>query len=188
LVYQALINSDLAKRIGFKKLFVDIMLLGDKLSYSKITEDYAAELGDLNRFGLLENAAAFHRVMEANDRHLIVNPYRTFADKLIQKVQGLAPFTEETQLVAECRAHLTAYDDYILGLRINQALYEEQEKKFEKRMAELQAAYDDKVKKLLAAADRAGLLAAYTAELNRPTLVVESGPMLIEAAAGEGEE
>lgn len=50
LVYEALKNSDLAKRLGFKKLFIDKMLGGDKSEYNEIAEDYAAELEELDRF------------------------------------------------------------------------------------------------------------------------------------------
>ena len=70
-------------------------------------------------------------------------------------------------MIAECRAHLTAYDDFIFGLRVNQALHEQQEQMYRQKVAELQAACHDKIRQLLMAADRAGVLPVLAAELQR---------------------
>ena len=44
LVYESLINSDLAKRIGFKKLFIERMLNDRVYLYDAVVELYEAEL------------------------------------------------------------------------------------------------------------------------------------------------
>jgi hypothetical protein len=170
LVYESLINSDLAKRIGFKKLFVEHMLNDRVYLYDAVVELYEAELQELNRFDNYEMLCAFNRAMDANGTPLYgITPYPIFANRLAEKVHNLQ-LAQETKLITECRAHLTAYDDFIFGLRVNQALHERQEQMYKQKVAELQAAYDEKLKLLLVAADRAGLL---------PILIAEQG-LLIE--------
>jgi hypothetical protein len=43
-------------------------------------------------------------------------------------------------------------------LRVNQALHERQEQMYQQKVAMLQAAYDEKLKQLLIAAERSGVL------------------------------
>jgi hypothetical protein len=74
---------------------------------------------------------------------------------------------KECQLIIECRSLLTSYDDFMLGLKMNQALYEAQEKSYQMKVAALQEGFDQKLKLLMLAADRAGLIPALTAEMNR---------------------
>jgi hypothetical protein len=156
-VYEALINYDLAKRIGFKKLFVEKMLGGDKSQYDEIAEEYAAELGELNRFEHLEMFKAFSRVMKARGKELYVNPYPTFAYYVAEKVRGLQ-LQEETRLITECRSLLTSYDDFMLGLRMNQALYTGLEKKYKAKELQLKATYEEMVRQLLLAAEEQGII------------------------------
>lgn len=169
LVYEALSNPDLAKRIGFKKLFIEHMLGGNayKHDYDEIAEEYEAELRELNRFDEWEMSKAFDNVMDARGMQLRVRRYPYFARYLVEKVQGLK-LTGEVALIAECRAHLTAYDDFIFGLRVNQALHERQEQTYKQQMAALQAAYDEKLKLLLLAAERVGLFPALQREIASP--------------------
>jgi hypothetical protein len=79
--------------------------------------------------------------------------------------------SKETQLIVECRAHLTSYDDFIFGLRVNQALYERQEQMFKQRLAELKAAYAEKVRQLAIMAENSGL----RLELDPGMLMLEKG-------------
>lgn len=166
IIYDALCNEDLAKRIGFKKLFLEHMLRGYDKYYAKITEAYLDELGELNRFDSYTMMITFNKVLEANGIPSYGASYQDFAYSLSNKIENLR-LTEETKLIAECRAHLTAYDDFIFGLRVNQALHEQQEHMYECRVAELQAAYNEKIKVLFSVADRAGLLSALNAELKQ---------------------
>lgn len=167
LVYEAIIDSDLAKRIGFKKLFIEYMLNDRVYLYDAVIELFEAELQELNRFDNYEMICAFNRAMDANETPLCgVTPYPTFAYRLAEKVHNLQ-LAKEIKLIAECRAHLTAYDDFIFGLRVNQALHKRQEQMYKQKVAALQSAYDDKLKQLLIVADRAGLLPMLTAELQR---------------------
>lgn len=166
IIYDALCNDDLAKRIGFKKLFLEYMLRGYDKYYAKITEDYLDELGELNRFDSYRMMITFNKVLEANGIPSYGASYQNFAYCLSNKIENLR-LTEETKLIAECRAHLTAYDDFIFGLRINQALHEQQEHMYGCRVEELKTAYDEKLKVLLSVADRVGLLPALSAELKQ---------------------
>lgn len=167
LVYTALINADMAKFIGFKKLFVKQMLCGNNKIYVKISEDFACELGELDRFDNYDMIVAFNKVANANEIELHgVSPYPSFAYHLRDKVIGLR-LTAGTRLIAECRAHLTAYDDFIFGLKVNQALHEEQERLYKQKVVALQAAYDNNLKQLFAIAERAGVLPTLTAELQQ---------------------
>jgi len=156
LVYEALNNSDLAKRLGFKKLFIDQMLAGDKSDYEDITEEYVAELQDLNRFHNWEMIKAFRRVMEARGKSMSVTPYPNFAYALCEKVRNLN-LQKETQLIVECRALLTSYDDFILGMRMNQALYTRLEEQYKAKVLQLKSNYEEVVRRILLEAQNQGI-------------------------------
>jgi hypothetical protein len=157
LVWDALNNSDLAKRLGFKKLFIDNMLGGDKSGYDDITEGYLAELGELNRFDSYEMFKAFDRVMQARGKKMYTNPYPSFAYVLSEKVRNLN-LQKETQLIVECRALLTSYDDFILGLHMNQALYARLEENYKAKTLQLKASYEEIVRQLLLVAADQGIV------------------------------
>jgi len=162
LVFEALHNSDLAKRLSFKKLFCDHMLLGScslKNRYDEIAEAYANELGELNRFDYRSNANAFDRALAACEisRYYHQTPYQKFMLALSDKAARLR-LDKERQLVIECRALLTSYDDFILGIKMNQALYEQQERMWQQRAAELKAGYEQKLAYLRTIAESHGLL------------------------------
>jgi len=157
LVYEALVNSDLAKRLNFKKLFTDKMLGGDKSEYDEITEEYIAELSELNRFDQWEMIQAFNRVMQARGKAMYVTPYPSFCHAVIDKVKGLK-LQEETRLIVECRAFLNSYDDFILGLRMNQALNESLEKQYKSKVLQLRSSYEEKFRQLLLIAERQGVI------------------------------
>lgn len=159
LVWGALNNSDLAKRLGFKKLFVDKMLGGDKSGYDDIAEEYLTELGELNRFDFYEMVKAFNRVMQARGKAVYSTPYQGFAHALCEKAKGLK-LQEETRLIAECRALLTSYDDFMLGLRMNQALYEGLERQYKAKILQLQSGYEEKVRQLFLIAEKQGVILA----------------------------
>jgi len=167
IVFDALNNKNLAKRIGFKKLFVEHMLRGYDRNYAKISDDFLSVISELDRFDNYSMMCAFSKVMEENGEPIYEqNPYNTFAYYLHEKIRRLE-IESEKRLIAECRAHLTSYDDFIFGLRVNQALHERQEQVLCQKVAALQAAYDEKVARLSAAAESAGLLPALSAELQR---------------------
>lgn len=159
IVYEALVNPDLAKRLGFKKLFIDKMLGGDKSEYDEITEDYIAELAELNRFDNWEMIKAFNRVMQARGKAMHVTPYPNFCYALIEKAKGLK-LQEETRSIAECRALLTSYDDFLLGLRMNQALHEQLEQQYNTKVLQLQASYEEKLRQLFLIAEKEGVILA----------------------------
>jgi len=159
LVYESLVNSDLAKRLGFKKLFIDKMLSGDKSAYDEITEEYIAELSKLNRFDNWEMIKAFNRVMQARGKEMYVTPYPSLCHALFYKAKGLK-LQEETQLIVECRALLTSYDDFMLGLRMNQALNERLERQYNAKVLQLQAGYEEKVRQLFLIAETQGVILA----------------------------
>lgn len=156
-VYEALINPELAKRLDFKKLFIDTMLHGSKHLYDDIAEAYLLELQELNRFEYYEMIKAYKRAMQACGRELLVNPYPNFCSALYKKAKNLR-ITQETQLIVECRALLTSYDDFMLGLRMNQALYEAQERQYRQKESELKSAYNEKIKRLYVFAEENGIV------------------------------
>jgi hypothetical protein len=174
LVYQVLMDEDMAKRIGLKKIFVDHLLRGDAKQYAKVSELFAKELSDLDRFDFYEMVKAFNRAMEQNGTPLFVtSPYPVFAHYFVEKVTGLK-LSEETRLLTESRALLTSYDDFMLGLRMNQTLYETQERMYKQKMQALQAAYEEKVKRLYAIAENVGVLDAFNEVLALPGGTVDS--------------
>ena len=159
LVWEALHNDDMAKRTSFKKLFIDHMLHGDKSDYDTITEAFILELEELSRFEYYEMIKAFNRAMQSCGKAMIVNPYPTFCHHYSEKVNNLK-LQKETQLVAECRALLTSYDDFIFGLRANQHLYTQLELQYKSKVVQLQAAYEAKVRQLMLAAEKQGVVLA----------------------------
>lgn len=157
LVFEALNNPDMAKRLGFKKLFIDNMLSGDKSNYDEIADAYLYELRELNRFDFWDMVQAFDRVIEERDgQRPTVPPYPNLARAVYRKAKGLQ-LHEERQLIAECRALLTSYDDFMLGLKMNQELYTALERQHNARMQALRAGYEDMVKQLLLAAQEQGV-------------------------------
>lgn len=158
IVYEALYNSDLAKRLDFKKLFVEHMLRGDKAHYNEIAEEYLAELQEMNRFYFQGMVGSFIKVMQARGREFYIQPpYGNFCHALGTKARNLH-LHKETKLIVECRALLTSYDDFMLGLRMNQALYEAQERQYKEKVAQLHASYEEKVRQLYLTAEKNGLV------------------------------
>ncbi len=162
LVWDALNNSDMARRLGFKKLFIDKMLGGDKSKYDKVAEDYLTELNKLDHFSNYEMIKAFDRVMQARGEVIYTTPYPNFAYSLLEKARNLN-FSKEIEIIVECRALLTSYDDFMLGLRINQTLYTSLEGHYKNKVLQLQASYEEKIKQLLQIAEKQGV--ALTLEL-----------------------
>jgi hypothetical protein len=184
-IYEALMEGDVAKRVGFKKIFVEDMLGGDPKQYGELAEQYADELQGLNRFSFQDNWSAWARVVPEQSAQMALEQYRTLTNHLVDRVRRL-DLAEEKNLVAECRAHLTSYDDFIYGLRVNQTLHEAQEQAYGARLAALQAAYAEKERLLLLAAERAGLLALLNSETER--LGLTNGAVLAIDEPKEGGE
>jgi len=161
LIFEALCNSDFAKRIGLKKLFVEHMLKGSDTQYKEIIAAYEDEVRELNRFDNHEMVKAFVRVMENYGQSFeYVTPYplyNSFAYHFCEKLRRMN-VQAEAALVAECRSLLTSYDDLMFGLKVNQALHEGLEGAFKMRTKELTAEYDEKTNALLALAAKHGLL------------------------------
>ena len=155
LVYDALNDSDLAKRLGFKKIFIDKMLCGDKLRYSELSEKFRDELAESGRLDFWGMVNAWCKVSGTESGRLAVAIYQSFCHAIVEKARGIR-LIQETQLIAECRAHLTAYDDFMLGLRINQVIHDRLEQQLNTN-AYLQSAYEEKVRQLYLLAERNGL-------------------------------
>jgi len=180
IVYEALINTDLAKRIGFRKLFIDKMLQGVSSGYEEIVEEYAEILREeYNHFDYWAMRTAFSKLMNERGTPVTVDYYNNFCNYVHEKVMG-CNLAAEKQLVIECRALLCSYDDFIYGLRANQALYESQEQRFRARMAELSAAYEKLFNELMQAAERQGIDTQGMLE-GAPTLeLAETASVVIE--------
>jgi hypothetical protein len=78
---------------------------------------------------------------------------------------------EETQLIVECRALLTSYDDFMFGLGLNAALHERLEQQYNNKLAQLQASYEEQRRQLLLIAERNGLSLEVLREIP-PTLMM----------------
>jgi len=155
-IYQILRNDDLAKRIGFKKIFVENVLSGMENQYKAATEAFADELQELDRFDFYANSKSLCDTLTSIGWRVVMNPYGKLVSAIYSKLKGLK-LDAERQLIIESRAMLTAYDDFMFGLKSNQALYEEQEKMYQNRVALLQAEYNKKVEQLLLFAEQQGV-------------------------------
>ncbi|BAK99742.1 hypothetical protein OBV_25440 [Oscillibacter valericigenes Sjm18-20] len=156
-MYQILCNDELAKRIGFKKLFIDNVLGGMSSQYKDAAEAFEDELGDLDRNDFYANSKALETALASIGWRIMVNPYGKLCSAVYAKLKGLR-LEEERQLVSDSRAMLTAYDDFMFGLKSNQYLYNQQETMYQRRVAELQAKYETVVKALLASAQAQGIV------------------------------
>lgn len=179
LVFLATCNSDFAKRIGLRKLFVEHMLRGDGTRYKEIIANYEGELRELNFFDNNGMVKAFVKVMKEYGRTFeYESPYPIFHRFIWQfcdKAKRL-DVRNEAMLIAECRTFLTSYDDFIFGLRVNQALHENLEQAHGSRLVKLQSSYDLKVAQLLVIAEKYGLLHPVQAEIS--TLESSKLPLL----------
>jgi hypothetical protein len=157
IIFEATYEESLAKRIGFKKLFVEYMLFGEAKIYAKYLEEFEEELRELNRFSWHENFTSWQKVINANNFRTYHNGYRDFSSAVHRKILGLQLETEMT-CIAECRSFLISYDDFILGLKINQEMFARHEDMYKSKLAALQAKYESEIKKLYAMAENQGLL------------------------------
>lgn len=154
---QILCNDDLAKRISFKKVFIETVLDGDTGRYKDVAEAFMDELGDLDRNDYFANSRALAAVLPEVDWMSVNSRYGKLCSAVYQKLRGLK-LEEERRLIVESRALLTAYDDFMFGLRSNQYLYNQQETMYQHRVAELQSKYETAVKALLATAQQQGVV------------------------------
>lgn len=156
-IYQILCNDDLAKRIGFKKLFVENVFCGMTNQYKAAAEAFEGELQELDRFDFYGNSKALADALASINWCIASNPYEKLCSAVYDKLKGLR-LDAEKQLVAESRAMLTGYDDFMFGLRSNQALYEAQEKMYQNKMALLQEKYETAKRLLLSMAQEQGVV------------------------------
>ncbi|MDD3393921.1 MAG: hypothetical protein PHG19_04685 [Anaerotignum sp.] len=156
-IYQILCNDDLAKRIGFKKMFVETVLSGMGNQYKAAVVAFEEELQELDRFGFYENSRALGAALTSIGYNIIRNPYSDLCSAVYTKLKGLR-LDAERQLIVESRAMLTGYDDFMFGLRSNQALYQAQEKMYQNKLTLLQKQYDDAKRLLLSMAQEQGVV------------------------------
>jgi hypothetical protein len=172
-VADCLRDPDIAKRFGFKKIFVETQLRGDGSRYAEIRDDIYERVHDLDRYDGWNFQRVFYDALKGCGFGTPgVFSYDALANAVAAKFRKL-PLGEYRELVAECRATLMSYDDFMFGLRANQALYDEQTRCFEGRLAALDAEYKKKEQFLLAAAERLGLgekLAALIGQEQAPAL------------------
>lgn len=155
-IYQILCNDDLAKRIGFKKLFIDNVLSGTGSQYKEAAEAFEQELQELNRFDFYANSEALNTALTSIGWHVIINPYGKLCTAVYTKMKALR-LDAEKQLIAESRAILTGYDDFMFGLRANQELYQTQEKMYQSKVVQLQQKYEAAKQLLLSMAQEQGI-------------------------------
>lgn len=155
-VYEILCNDDLAKRIGFKKLFIDTVLYGSSGLYNEATEAFTEELQELDRFDFYQNSRALMAALSAIGYCVMKNPYSELCSAIYKKLKGIR-LDDEKQLIAESRALLTSYDDFMFGLKSNQFLYNRQEEMYQQRVLQLKEDYAGVVKQLLMAAQLQGV-------------------------------
>jgi hypothetical protein len=167
-IYQILCNDDLAKRMGFKKMFVDNVLDGMSNQYKAISEAFSEELQELDRNDFYANSKALSVVFPSIAWDVVRYRYGNLCTAVYNKLKGLK-LDAERQLIVESRAMLTGYDDFMFGLRSNQALYTEQEKMYQNKVALLQKKYETAKQMLLSVAQEQGVV-----------LQLPDAPLLIE--------
>lgn len=154
---QIVFNEDFGKRIGFRKIFIDTVLGGFSSKYKAVIGAFEDALYNLDRYDFVTNQNVLLTALSAAGCAVRISPYPELCSAVYDKLKGLRLDTEK-QLIIESRAMLTSYDDFMFGLRSNQALYNQQKAIYEDRVAELQSKYDNAVKLLLAAAQEQGVV------------------------------
>ena len=157
LVYEAMYDPELSKRLGFKKLFIDIMMNGYAPDYDEIIDASLDEIQELDRFDYYEINGIFCDALRERGRTIYISPYNDFCNALHKKANGIR-LEDERTLIYQCRTLLNSYDDFILGLRANQELYTRLEQQFQSKTAQLQAAYECKLREIMALAEGQGVL------------------------------
>lgn len=175
-IYEMLGNDDLAKRAGFKKVFIENVLNGIPSQYKEVSETFESELSELDRFDFFANTNALSAALPEVAYDSICCRYNKLCSTLYDKLKGLR-LDAERQLVVESRAMLTGYDDFMFGLRSNQTLYEAQEKMYQNKAALLQQKYDAAVQKLLSIAREQGVM-----------LQLPDAPLLLATSDVSGEK
>jgi hypothetical protein len=158
-IFMALMNDDMAKRIGFKQIFTDTILYGLTLRYQGMAEAFADELRELDRFDYMDMVQALYQADQALDKRFSQPPngeYKRLCHKISDKIRNLR-MSDETRLIAESRALLNSYDDFMLGLKMNQALYQTQLRQCASTAASLQASYKEKLGQLYLLAEKMGI-------------------------------
>lgn len=156
LMYEILNNDFLAKRIGFKKIFIDIVLYGASKQYHEATKAFEEEMQYLDRFNFYENSEALLAALNTIGYFVTTNPYRNLCSEVYKKLKGMR-LDNEKQLIVESRALLTSYDDFILGLQSNQNLYNQQKTMYMQMVLLLQKEYESFVKQVVLAAQMQGV-------------------------------
>jgi len=169
MIYEALYNDDLAKRIGFKKIFIDTVLSGATSQYKDAAEAYEEELHEQNRFDYYANTKALAAALPSLSWDDVRYRYNKLCSAVYGKLKGLR-LDDEKQLIIESRAMLTGYDDFMFGLRANQEMFQAQEKMYQNKVALLQEKYEDAMRMLLSMAQEQGVV-----------LRLPDEPLLIEA-------
>lgn len=157
MIYEALNNEDFARRIGFKKIFIDVILKGAGRFYAAATEEYFETIKELDAFRFYDMSQSLIAALKEVGFPTAYVSYDRLCSEVYNKVSGLR-LIEETKLVYECRALLTSYDDFLFGLRANQQMYNTLEQQFNTKMLRLQEEYDSKVRHLTQMAQEQGVV------------------------------
>ncbi len=136
-----------------------------------MSEAYEEELHELDRDGYYNNCRALESVLPGTPWDVIRYRYSQLCAAVYNKLKGLR-LDAEKQLIVESRAMLTGYDDFMFGLKANQALYQEQERLYQGKLAQLQNNYNAAVQQLLAMAQEQGVVLRLP---DAPLLLADSG-------------
>jgi len=156
-IYQILCNDDLSKRIGFKKIFIETALGGMPRQSKEFMEAFGDALGELDRNDFYANSRALAVLIPSVAWDVIRYRYGNLCSAVYSKLKGLR-LEEERRLIVESRAMLTGYDDFMFGLRSNQALFTEQERLYRNKVALLQEKYEVAKRYLLSEAQKQGIV------------------------------
>ena len=164
IIAEALRNDVLAKRLGLKKMLVEHMLGGDAKTYKQAVEDFNDAISEYDRYDFYNFNNTFTVITDRIGIAYHPAHFHRFIYDVQNKIEKL-DVSAEIGFIADCRAHLTSYDDFLHGLRANQALYEMQETAHQNRMLALEKVYAEKLKLVMQAAERTGVLPQLAHEL-----------------------
>ena len=164
---RALINDDLSKRLGFKKLFTDCVL-GGYTGLDTVQERFRDAVSQLDRYDYMAMQTALAQALYDSG---LPNwnagiKYNDLCRSVYGKIERMK-LGEERALITESRAMLTAYDDFMYGLRSNQRLFEYQEQAYKNKVAQLEANNKQIIAFLLQSAKEQGVVLTLPQEITK---------------------
>ena len=167
-------NCEIDRKLGFKKLFLDSIFV-ERKQYIDFCEAWFEIVKESDKIDLYQMQKGL--MIVANEfglNSMVVRAkYQEITHEIIEKIRRGKGYPAAVQVIIESRALCHSYDDFILGLRVNQELYNRQSQQYNAQRKRLELEYEEKLKGLMMIAERVGLLDVLQSELSETPVLAE---------------